>query len=71
MDWIWEIYVSANKQPILGTLRLHKKEKKKTHKKNLSISRDVHRKTFKARALYFVRYSFKQLLTYHWAFSMA
>lgn len=32
MGWIWEIYVSANKQPILGTLRLHKKEKKQKTK---------------------------------------
>ena len=32
MDWIWEIYGSANKQPILGTLRLHKKEKQKNKK---------------------------------------
>ena len=29
MDWIWEIYGSANKQPIPGTLRLHNKERKK------------------------------------------
>ena len=70
MDWIWEIYGSANKQPILGTLRLHKKEKKKKQK-NLSISSNFHRKALKARALYFVTYSFKQLLTYHWAFNMA
>lgn len=35
MDWIWEIYVSANKQPILGTLRLHKKEKTNHTKKTL------------------------------------